>query len=99
MYKSYVYPNYNLKPEKVTTWEIGTELGLFQDRLHMDIAYYQKKTEDQILEVTTSNTVGFSSMLINAGRIDNKGLELQIRADIFRNKSCLLYTSDAADDL
>lgn len=93
MYKSYVYPNYNLKPEKVTTWEIGTELGLFQDRLHMDIAYYQKKTEDQILEVTTSNTVGFSSMLINAGRIDNKGLELQIRADIFRNKRGLNWTS------
>lgn len=86
MYKSFSYPNYNLKPESITTWEIGTEVGLFDDRLHFDLAYYQKQTKDQILSVSTSNVVGFGSMLVNAGRIDNKGVELQVRGDIIRNK-------------
>jgi len=93
MYKSYTYPNLNLKPEKVTSWEVGTEIGMFNDRLHLDVAYYQKKTEDQILSVTTSNVVGFGSMLVNAGRIDNKGIEIQLSADIFRNYNGFNWTS------
>jgi len=93
MYKSYTYPNLNLRPEKVTSWEVGTEIGLFDDRLHLDVAYYQKKTEDQILSVTTSNVVGFGSMLVNAGRIDNKGIEVQLVADIFRNNDGFNWTS------
>lgn len=86
MYKSFGYPNYDLKPESITTWEVGTEVGLFDDRLHFDLAYYQKQTKDQILSVSTSNVVGFGSMLVNAGRIDNKGVELQVRGDIFRSQ-------------
>ena len=93
MYKSYTYPNLDLKPEKVTSWEVGTEIGMFDDRLHLDVAYYQKKTEDQILSVTTSNVVGFGSMLVNAGRIDNKGIEIQFAADIFRNANGFNWTS------
>lgn len=93
MYRSYTYPNYNLKPESITTWEIGTEIGLFDDRLHFDLAYYQKKTKDQILSVSTSNVVGFSSMLVNAGEIDNKGVEIQMRGDILRSKKGLNWTS------
>jgi len=93
MYKSYTYPNLNLKPEKVTSWEVGTEIGLFDDRLHLDVAYYRKKTEDQILSVTTSNVVGFGSMLVNAGRIDNKGIEIQLTADVFRNANGFNWTS------
>jgi len=93
MYKSYTYPNFNLKPEMVTTWEVGTELGFFNDRLYIDAAYYFKKTQDQILSVTTSNVVGFSSMLVNAGRIDNQGVEVLIRGDIFRNPEGFNWTS------
>ena len=93
MYKSYTYPNLNLKPEKVTSWEVGTEIGLFDDRIHLDVAYYRKKTEDQILSVTTSNVVGFGSMLVNAGRIDNKGIEIQLTADVFRNANGFNWTS------
>ena len=93
MYKSYSYPNLNLRPEKVTSWEVGTEIGMFDDRLHLDVAYYQKKTEDQILSVTTSNVVGFGSMLVNAGRIDNKGIEVQLVGEIFRNPNGFNWTT------
>ena len=93
MYKSFSLPNFDLRPEKVTSWEIGTEIGMFDDRLHLDVAYYQKKTEDQILSITTDNTVGFGSMLVNAGRIDNKGVEIQLTADIIRNNNGFNWTS------
>ena len=93
MYKSFSLPNFDLRPEKVTSWEVGTEIGMFDDRLHLDVAYYQKKTEDQILSITTDNTVGFGSMLVNAGRIDNKGVEIQLTADIIRNNNGFNWTS------
>ena len=93
MYQSYTYPNRDLKPEKVTSWEVGTEIGMFNDRIHLDVAYYQKKTEDQILSVPTDNTIGFSSMLVNAGRIDNKGIEVQLTAEILRNANGLNWIS------
>ena len=93
IYRSFALPNYDLRPEKVTSWEVGTEIGLFDDRIHLDVAYYQKKTEDQILSVTTSNVVGFGSMLVNAGRIDNKGIEVQLSADIFRSNDGFNWNS------
>lgn len=93
MYKSYTYPNFDLKPESITTWEVGTEVGLFDDRIRLDLAYYQKQTKDQILSVTTSNVIGFSSMLVNAGRIDNKGIEIQLKGDVLRNNEGLNWTS------
>lgn len=93
MYKSYQYPNTGLKPESIRTWEVGVDVGFFDDRLHADIAYYYKTTEDQIMSVTTSNVIGFSSMLVNAGEIQNKGVELQLRGDVLRNKKGLNWTS------
>ncbi|MDL2208959.1 SusC/RagA family TonB-linked outer membrane protein [Parabacteroides sp. OttesenSCG-928-O15] len=93
MYKSTVYPNSNLKPESITTWEVGLDVGFFDDRLHADVAYYYKSTKDQIMSVSTSNVVGFSAMLINAGEIQNKGIEVQLRGDILRSNSGLNWTS------
>ncbi|MDD4115417.1 MAG: SusC/RagA family TonB-linked outer membrane protein, partial [Massilibacteroides sp.] len=93
MYKSYTYPNYNLKPESITTWEVGTEVGFLDDRIHLDLAYYQKKTKDQILSVSTSNVVGFSAMLVNAGQINNEGIEFLLRGDILRSDEGLNWTS------
>jgi TonB-linked SusC/RagA family outer membrane protein len=93
MYKSYTYPNAGLRPESVRTWEVGVETGLFNDRLHADIAYYRKMTENQIMNVSTSNVVGFSAMVLNAGKIRSKGVEIQLRGDILQSKSGLNWTS------
>lgn len=86
MYKSMTFPNEGLKPEQIRTWEVGTEIGLFNDRLHADLTYYYKNTKDQILSVRTSNVVGFTTMLLNAGEIENKGIEIQLRGDIIRKE-------------
>lgn len=93
MSKSNTYPNTNLKPESIQTWEVGMDIGFFNDRLHADVAYYYKTTKDQIMSVSTSNVVGFGAMLINAGEIENKGIELQLRGDILQSKSGLNWTS------
>ena len=86
MYRSMTFPNENLRPEQIRTWEIGTEIGLFNDRVHADVVYYYKTTRDQIMNVTTSNVVGFSSMLLNAGEIENKGIEIQLRGDVIKKE-------------
>ncbi|MDR1918125.1 MAG: SusC/RagA family TonB-linked outer membrane protein [Tannerellaceae bacterium] len=93
MYKSYQFPNPGLKPESIQTWEVGLDAGFFDDRLHIDLAYYFKTTRDQIMSVNTSNTVGFSTMLLNAGKIETKGLEVQLRGDILRNPQGLNWSS------
>lgn len=93
VYKSYVFPNAGLRPESIRTWEIGIETGFFDDRLHTDIAYYRKMSEDQIMNVSTSNVVGFSAMVLNAGKIRSKGVEIQLRGDILRSKGGLNWTS------
>ncbi|MDR2117953.1 MAG: SusC/RagA family TonB-linked outer membrane protein [Tannerellaceae bacterium] len=93
MYKSFQYPNPGLKPESVRTWEVGVDAGFFDDRLHVDFAYYYKTTRDQIMSVPTSNVVGFSSMLLNAGEIESKGIELQLRGNILRSSKGLNWNS------
>jgi TonB-linked SusC/RagA family outer membrane protein len=93
LYKSTTLNNPDLKPENIHTWEVGSEIGLFEDRLHFDIAYYQKRTTDQILNITTSDVIGYSYMLVNAGQINNKGVELQFRGDILRSERGLNWTT------
>ena len=47
--------NPNLKPESTTSWEVGSELGFMDDRVTLDLAYYQKSTTDEILAVPISH--------------------------------------------
>ncbi len=67
-----------LVPEITTTIEFGTELKLFENRLGVDFTWYKANSKDQILAVPVSNTTGYSSLWINAGEIENKGIELAI---------------------
>lgn len=67
-----------LVPEITTTVEFGTELKLFENRLGVDFTWYKANSKDQILAVPVSNTTGYSSLWINAGEIENKGIELAI---------------------
>ncbi|SMG47274.1 SusC/RagA family TonB-linked outer membrane protein [Sphingobacterium psychroaquaticum] len=93
MYKSMTYAIPGLKPETIKTWEVGTELGFLNDRIHADFTYYYKTAFNQILPVATSNVVGFSSMVLNAGEIESKGVELQLRGDILKQENGLNWTT------
>jgi outer membrane receptor protein involved in Fe transport len=82
----FIYPPKGLRPESVVTAEVGLEAQFFNNRLGLDLAYYNKTTTDQIMEVATSRATGYVSMLINAGEISNKGLEVQLRAKVVDTK-------------
>jgi outer membrane receptor protein involved in Fe transport len=71
--------NPNLRPEITTAFEIGTELSFFKDRLGFDVSYYVNNTKDQIINIPVSNASGYTSNTINAGKIENKGIELLVR--------------------
>jgi len=88
-----VFPPKNLRPEMVKTWEIGLETTFIQNRIHLDLAYYQKRTTDQIMEANVSTPTGYTSMVINAGEISNKGVEIQLRADILKNTNGLNWSA------
>lgn len=71
-------PNPDLKPQRSKEFEIGTEAHFLKDRITVDFAYYKTKTIDQIIPLPVSSGVGFTGKVINAGRIDNTGYEVQL---------------------
>ena len=77
--------NQDLKPEFTTEYEIGLELNLFNNLVGLDLAYYSKRTEDQIFSVTIPSATGYSTKTLNAGEISNKGLEVGLDLNPFKN--------------
>ncbi len=77
--------NPNLKPEIKTEFEIGTDLRFFKDRLTLGATYYQNEIRDILLAVNQSPSSGFLSKYANAGRMENKGLEVDLSYQLLRN--------------
>ncbi len=71
--------NDQLKPERTTSLELGTNLQFFDNRLELDVTYYHSVTKDQIFGVPVSPTSGYKQQIINAGEMENKGLEIMLR--------------------
>lgn len=70
--------NAELRPETTNSTEIGAEAVLFKNRVRFDVSLYSTTSYDQILSVDVSASTGFRSKLLNAGKISNKGLEVQL---------------------
>jgi len=81
------YPPAGLRPESVETAEVGLEARFFGNRLGIDVALYNKITTDQILSAEVSRATGYSSMKVNAGEINNKGIEIQLMATPVRTSN------------
>ncbi|MCT2407531.1 SusC/RagA family TonB-linked outer membrane protein [Chryseobacterium antibioticum] len=71
-------PFEDLRPQRSKEFEIGTEAHFLRDRITLDVAYYKTKTIDQIIPLAVSAGIGFTAKVINAGRIDNTGVEVQL---------------------
>ncbi|MCD9015599.1 SusC/RagA family TonB-linked outer membrane protein [Parachryseolinea silvisoli] len=72
------YLNADLKPETTTSTEAGVEASFLDDRITVDASYYFTRSKNQILNVDVSPSTGYTSKLINAGEIENRGVELQL---------------------
>lgn len=79
--------NPNLKPETTTSAEAGVELGFLKNRVRLDVSVYNTNSYDQILSVDVSPTTGYTKKLFNAGKINNKGLEIELGATPVKGKS------------
>jgi TonB-linked SusC/RagA family outer membrane protein len=79
-------PNAALEPSSATEFEIGTELDFFNRRLHLDIAYYNKKESREVIPAVTSGTSGYNAVLLNSGTIQNKGIEILASGDLVKAK-------------
>lgn len=80
-------PYKNIKPENVESWEFGLETRLLNNRISFDFAWYHSKTTNQIIPSPLDRLTGASSWIVNAGRVDNKGVELSARFQPVRTRN------------
>ena len=70
----------DLKPEMTTAFEVGTDLNFIDNRLGLNFTWYNSKSEDLIMAVSTAPETGFTNITLNAGEIQNKGVEISLHA-------------------
>ncbi|WP_426789571.1 SusC/RagA family TonB-linked outer membrane protein [Sphingobacterium sp. WOUb80] len=99
-------PNRSIKPEFVKSFEVGTQLGFFNDRLRTDIVYAYSDSDGQIFDAGISRATGFNSTIVNAGQIINKTLEIMVNGTAIKRKDMTLqfginfsYTDTKAKNL
>ena len=86
-------PNPSLQPFTVTEKEIGLELRLFDNKVLLDVAAFDKVTTDQILDVTISNASGYNTSKQNKASLQNRGLETLIEVTPFQTTNFSWTTS------
>ncbi len=78
MINNYTQPNKDLKPTMTSSYELGLEMKFFNYRMGLDITYYNQNSRDQIIRLASSSTSGYANRLINAGEIQNRGVEIAL---------------------
>lgn len=68
-------PNPNLVASEAKEFEIGTDIRFLNNRISLDLTYYNKVSENEILSSPASTTSGYSGAILNAGKMSNKGIE------------------------
>lgn len=105
--------NLNLKPEITSSLETGVQLQFFKNLIGLDFTYYNNSSRNQIISLPTSDAFGYSSKLINAGEINNQGIEITVNANpvktrnfewnsilnFSRNRNKIVKLSDAVSKL
>ena len=86
-----LYPNATLlnpeiKPTISTSYEVGTEFRMFNNRLWGDINFYRRDTKNQILNMTVAPQSGYSSRQLNSGLVRNQGVELSLGGTLIQTK-------------
>jgi TonB-linked SusC/RagA family outer membrane protein len=82
-------PNPNIKPEIMTAQEIGAEVNFLKNRLGFDLSLYNNVGTNQILPVDFPASSGYTTGILNAGKIKNSGIELLVRGTPIQKKNGL----------
>jgi len=74
--------NPNLQWEKTAQTDIGVELGLFNNRLNLELDYYYRLTTDMLLDAPVPSSSGYTTIRRNVGSMENQGIEFTVNATI-----------------
>jgi len=74
------YPNADIRPEKVASYEFGFDSRFLNNRIGLDVTYYKSTTTDLIIPVTLNPSAGYDTKLMNVGKMNNQGLEVMLSA-------------------
>nr|MBP6794081.1 TonB-dependent receptor [Saprospiraceae bacterium] len=88
-----VIPGTELKPEKSKSFEVGVDLRAINNKLSVDLTYYKNNTIDQFIQIAAPAGSGFTNYLVNAGNIQNSGIEGLIGYQIVDNSDFKWNTS------
>ena len=86
MISNTVQPNPDLKPTRTNSYELGLEMKFYHNRLGLDITYYNQVSKDQIIALASTPASGYAYRLINAGKIENKGIEIALNGRVLDYK-------------
>lgn len=88
-----IAPFTDLKPEKTNSLEFGTEWHFFDNKLTADVTYYKTNTKNQTLQIAAPYGSLYEAFFINAGNIQNQGVEAVVRYDVLRDNSKLKWNT------
>ena len=76
----------DIKWEKTKQFDVGFDLGFFDNRIDLSVDYFNKKTSDALLSTKLADYLGGTSYLINAGEVSNQGFDIALTANIVQSK-------------
>ncbi len=85
-------PPIALKPQTASSYEVGTTLGFFDDKISFDFTYYYIRSFDQILNSPLPASSGANTITINSGELENKGIEIILNAQIINRKNFYFHS-------
>jgi len=92
-FRDRILPNPNLKNRLAREIELGADIRFFNNRLGIDFAYYKKTTTNEILPISVAQESGLTSRIINAGKIQNQGIEILLTATPVKTEKISWNTS------
>ncbi|MET6997394.1 SusC/RagA family TonB-linked outer membrane protein [Chitinophaga defluvii] len=86
MYLPNTLNNPNVKPALGSSLELGLDAKFLNDRVGFGVTYYNQQNKNQVLNIDVSGAIGYSNTVINAGNIQNKGIEVSVNAIPVKSK-------------
>lgn len=84
--------NADLKPERTGAFEVGADIRFLKGRVGLDFTYFDNRTRNQIIPIELDISTGYASRIINAGEIQNKGIEAVVNANILNSERGLNWS-------